>query len=156
LKRSVSPIRRLLESRPQDRSEVVYLLAALAAAVGCKGEGAVLDYLDGDEMPGACPACSKELLATVEPDGVFLSLQDNPGLFTTIAALDEASVPKSAPERLDPALASTWLPAMASSAGQPGLASTIRTLYGVAHCPECDARFPVIEVFGRQARALSG
>jgi len=155
LKRSVYPIRRLLESRPKGRSEVIYLLAALAATVGCKGEGLVLDYLDGDEMPGTCPGCSKELLVRVETEGVFLSPEDNPGLFTAIMAPGDAAASKTAPEQLEPGSASTWLPEMATAAGQAKLASTIRTLYGLAQCPECETRFPVIEEFGRQACDLS-
>lgn len=151
LERSVDPIRRLLESKPADRHEVIYLLAALAAALGCKGDALLLDYLDGDEMPGACPACSKELLVTVEADGVFLSPQDNRGIFTSITPPDGAFASKSALERLDRDSVSTWLPAMAAAAGQSALASTIWILYGHAMCPGCDHQFPVMEEFGRQA-----
>lgn len=150
LQQAAELIRRRLESRPESQTEVIYLLATLTAAKGCRIEAHVLDWLAGNELPGKCPGCSIDLRALVEPDGVFLGLDNKQRLSTPLINASGGIQSKSVAARLDRETVSEWLPMMAAAAGHPSLATTIMTLYGRASCPECGAQFPLLEEFGRQ------
>jgi hypothetical protein len=148
LKEAEPEIRQSLELRPP-REETVYLLSALLAVKGARGEAQVLEHLSDEEVPGQCPGCSEYLYVRFDKDVILVENQEDDSKFSILSPPAPVSEPKSA-GNLEISRASEWLPVLANAAGHAGLASQIRVLFGRASCPDCARSFEILPEFSRQ------
>jgi hypothetical protein len=104
LQQAEPEIRRALELKPP-REETAYLLSALLAVKGARGEAQVIEHLSSEEVPGQCPGCSEYLLNPDAPrPGV--GAQER-GIARDLEGLGVASPPRDngrppGPRRPDP------------------------------------------------------
>src|SRR5262245_35013447 len=148
LKRSEPEIRRALGLRPP-RMDTVYLLSALLAVVGARGEAQVVEHLSGDEVPGECPACSQPLALRFDGDLILLENQEDDSKYSIVSPPALQSTAKRSMEH-DPSRVPEWLPSLAVEAGHPGIAARIRALYSRVACPDCAHAFEVMAEFSPQ------
>jgi hypothetical protein len=118
------------------RSDVVYLLQAVAAFDGDRLWGNCLDYLVDGELPGQCSACSTDLYLVIGESGFFTAVDGGENRPETLRVPIEPASGALPP-------ASRRLNELAAAAGHADLASWMLYLFGSSRCPNCDVPFTV-------------